>query len=380
MSSVFQPNKNEQSTILFDQHQKLDAKFDVFAGWKMPIYYDGIRIEHQFVVNKCGLFDVSHMGQFHINGPDAIGFIRHLLPLRFERLSVGSLQYTPMCNGKGGTIDDLLIYRLGESEFLLIVNASRTAEDWDWIQLNSRSYNKLDLVDRSNGYSLLAIQGPISKNIVDKYSSVPTGSLGYYDFIQTKLCGITVVLSRNGYTGEDGFEIIVESQFAEEIWTLLVCEGAKPCGLAARDILRIEMGFPLYGNELSEDLTPLDGGIGWTIDWSRSDEYIGGESLRQKRLIGKYGRLRGIEMLGKGIPRHGYEIFDHNGSPVGVVTSGTQSPTSKKGIALVRLHPSEVQLGREFFIDIRGKMVPIQFKKLPFRASKVIKSNNYRLQ
>ncbi|MEE3235230.1 MAG: glycine cleavage system aminomethyltransferase GcvT [Candidatus Latescibacterota bacterium] len=375
MSSVFPSTENQQSTSLFFQHQKLGAKFSEYAGWTMPIYYDGIRIEHHAVVNKCGLFDVSHMGQIFICGSDAIGFIRHLLPFRFSRLSVGNLQYTPMCNSSGGTIDDLIIYRLQESEFLLIVNAARTDVDWGWIQQISRSYENLDIVNRTSNYSLLAIQGPTSKSILGKYLSSQIESLRYYDFIQAELGGVPVILSRNGYTGEDGFEIIVESQFVEEVWALFICQGVKPCGLASRDILRMEMGFALYGNELSEDLSPLEGGIGWTIDWSRTDEYIGGEILREQRSSGKFGRLCGIEMLGKGIPRQDYEVFDDHGTRVGIVTSGTQSPTLKKGIALARLHSTAAQSGCELFIDFRGKMLPVRVKKLPFRTSRVVKSH-----
>ena len=366
-------NDNGQSTVLFDQHQKHDAKFHLYAGWNMPIYYDGIRIEHQSVVNKCGLFDASHMGQFLISGSDAISFIRHLLPFRFKRLSIGRLQYTSMCNINGGVVDDLLIYRLRESEFLLIVNASRTDEDWKWIQKISKSYSNLEIVNRANNFSLLALQGPISKHILGKYSSFPVASLGYFNFTQTELFSIPVILSRNGYTGEDGFEIIVKSESAEQLWKLLLREGAKPCGLASRDILRIEMGFALYGNELSEDITPMEGGIGWTIDWSRIDEYIGGKHLKQKRLLGNYGRLYGIEMVRKAVPRRGYNVFDQNNNSVGVITSGTQSPTLKKGIALARLYLSSVQSSPDLYIDIRGKMVSARIRKLPFRASKTVK-------
>ena len=377
MSSVFSStNASQQSTVLFDQHQKLDAKFDVYAGWNMPIYYDGIQIEHQSVVNKCGLFDASHMGQFFISGSDAISFIRHLLPLRFGRLSIGRLQYTPMCNNNGGVVDDLLIYRLRESEFLLIVNASRTDEDWKWIKRISKSYPNLEIVNRANSFSLLALQGPISKHILGKHSPFPVASLGYFNFAKTELFNIPVVLSRNGYTGEDGFEIIAKSESTEQLWTLLLRAGAKPCGLGSRDILRIEMGFALYGNELSEEITPLEGGIGWTIDWSRIDEYVGGEHLQQKRLLGNYGRLYGIEMLRKAVPRQGYKVFDQNNNPVGVVTSGTQSPTLKKGIALARLYLSSLQSPNDLYIDIRGKLVSARVRKLPFRASKTVKLYN----
>lgn len=375
MSSAYSPTNNKKSTALFDQHRQLNAKFDEYAGWTMPIYYDGIQIEYRAVLDKCGLFDVSHMGQFFISGANALNFLRYLLPLRTDRLSIGQLQYTPMCNVTGGTVDDLIVYRIGERDFLLVVNASRTSVDWEWIKGQSQTFSDLNVRDRSDKYCILAVQGPLSKKIVREHTLEPAGSLKYFDFIESKFASIPVILSRNGYTGEDGFEIIVESKNVEDIWEVFIAAGAIPCGLASRDILRIEMGFALYGNELSEELTPLDGGIGWTIDWPRSEEFIGGVSLQERRLSGKHGRIIGIEMLEKGIPRSGYRVFDQKGVDVGVVTSGTQSPILEKGIALVRLHHSVVCPANNLFVDIRGKLAPVRVRKLPFRRSKVRKSS-----
>lgn len=362
-------------TPLYDAHVRSGGKLVEFAGWEMPVQYGGIGLEHAAVRNAAGLFDVSHMGQFQVCGPEAESFLERLLPAPVHRLRDGYMLYTPMCNEAGGCVDDLLVYRQNPQSFLLVVNAGQTAIDWEWICAQKEPNEKVDLADLSVETAMLALQGPSASAIIA--SGLPEGhekQLGYYRFTQTTLFGYRVILSRNGYTGEDGFEIMCPWEEAEPIWSSLLSAGGVPCGLGARDTLRTEMGFALYGHELSVETTPYEAGIGWTVHLKKAVPFVGKSSLERIQREGTHRLLGGLLMIDRGIPRPGYTVESAEGQAVGVVCSGTQSPTLQRGIGLAQLDREAHRLGGELFVVVRGRRLKAKVVKLPFVESKVKKS------
>lgn len=356
-----------KKTKLYNVHEKLNAKIVEFAGFLMPIQYSSIIAEHKAVRNSVGVFDVSHMGEIFVEGEAALDFVQHITINDASSLSAGKVQYSAMCYPDGGIIDDLLVYKLSDKKFMLVVNASNIEKDFNWMKQN----NKFDvgLKNLSEDYSLIAVQGPNSKKIIQKIC-VTDLDLEYYYFTETKAAGIEMIISRTGYTGEIGYELYFKGNEsdAENIWNKIFEAGKEfsiqPAGLAARDSLRLEMGFCLYGNDIDKTTNPLEAGLGW-ITKLKKDNFIGRDVLLKIKENGIKRKLSGISTNEKAFPRHGYDIT-FNGRKIGKVTSGTVSPILEKPIALGYLETEFAGEGKEVNFLIRGKEVPAKVIKLPF--------------
>ncbi len=353
-----------QQTPLYEAALVAGGRMVAFGGWEMPVQFAGIAAEHQAVREKVGLFDVSHMGQLVLTGDRVAEFIDFLLPGRIAELDVGQMLYAPMCNQAGGCIDDAVVYRLDGSEFLLVVNAGRVEDDWQWITKLAAGESNVNHENLSDEKAMLAVQGPMSEKIVTAVVGDGIGALSYYHCLQTQVGVMQVLISRNGYTGEDGFEFLCSVDDVVGLWDQFIAAGAQPCGLGARDTLRTEMGFCLYGHELNEVISPLQAGLAWTLQMDK--DFVGAQALRDQRTAGKFRRLRGIRMVDRGIPRPGYAVLDTKGLVIGEVTSGTHSPTLGLGIGLVYLDRGADTVGGPIFIDIRGKKRLAEVAKLPF--------------
>jgi aminomethyltransferase len=355
-----------KKTPLYEIHKGCHGHMVEFAGWEMPVYYTGIIEEHENVRKNVGLFDVSHMGEIEVRGKDALINLQKLLLCNIETLSISQVKYSALCNPEGGVVDDVTIYRFSEVRFLLCVNASNTEKDYQWIQENLEG--EVEILDRSQDFAQLAIQGPRSLEVLQQVSQNNLRQLKYYWFIQGNIDGIDTIISRMGYTGEDGFELYFNPKFAIQLWERLMTEGKQfgiqPVGLGARDTLRLEMGFPLYGHELDASTTFLEAGLYRFIDF-RKPFFIGKERLLQQKTEGIYRKLVGFKMIEEGIPRSQYEI-SKNEEKVGIVTSGTMSPTFRKGIGLGYVKIGEAWEGNEVSIIIRQKKFPAEIVKLPF--------------
>ena len=357
-------------TVLYQRHVELGARMVPFGGWSMPVQYAGISQEHETVRSGVGLFDVSHMGQFGFAGPEAGEFLDLLLPGNVRHLQAGEIIYTPICNPNGGVIDDALLYRLEDSTYKMVVNAARTGADWDWIvrALGDRTGVKLEDAGRSTG--MLAVQGPDSQALLSKLGISGLADLSYYTSRRNRLDGAELLISRSGYTGEDGFEIVAGVDDTVALWDRIVEAGAKPCGLGARDTLRTEMGYCLYGRELGEQVSPLEAGIGWTIDLGKEAEFIGKRALAEQKAVGVARRLRGLRMKEKGIPRAEQQVISDD-RVIGRVTSGTFSPSLQCGIALAFLESDRCRRGSTVYVDIRGRMCRAEVVRPPFVPSRV---------
>ena len=310
-------------TPLHDLMVKAGGRMVPFGGWEMAVQFEGLNIEHQAVRERVGIFDISHMGQFSIVGEGGAGFLNHLLPARISELGIGRMLYSTLCNEEGGCIDDVVVYRLAEVEYLLVVNASRIENDWHWVVGRAVGVQQVQIENLSNQQGMIAVQGPESEAIITALVGPKAAGLGYYGCMRTAIAGVDSVLSRNGYTGEDGFEIICAADQVAALWQSFCNSGVRPCGLGARDILRLEMGFCLYGHELTEQITPLEAGLAWTMDLQKEVEFVGASALREMHAADGYRKLCGFRMLERGIPRSGYTILDERGESVGTVTSGT---------------------------------------------------------
>ena len=338
-----------------------------FAGYNMPVQYEGINIEHETVRNGVGVFDVSHMGEFLITGPNAMALIQKVCSNDASKLFDGKAQYSCLPNNEGGIVDDLIIYRLTEEKYLLVVNASNIQKDWDWIS----SHNDVgaEMKDLSENYSLLAIQGPKSVKAMQSLTSVDLENMKYYTFEVADFAGIEhVIISATGYTGSGGFEIYCKNSEVEQVWNKVMEAGAdygiKPIGLAARDTLRLEMGFCLYGNDINDTTSPIEAGLGWITKFSK--EFTNSDNLQKQKEHGPERKLIAFELNDRGIPRQGYDIVDGNGKKIGEVTSGTMSPSLKKGIGLGYVPPVFTEVGSQIHIQIRKNAVPATIVKLPF--------------
>ena len=353
-------------TALYEIHKAYHGRMVEFAGWEMPVYYAGIIEEHENVRKNVGLFDVSHMGEIEVRGKDALINLQKLLLCNIETLSISQVKYSALCNPEGGVVDDVTIYRFSEDRFLLCVNASNTENDYQWIQENLEG--EVEALDRSQAFAQLAIQGPRSLDVLQKMSPVKLQQLKYYWFIRGNVDGIDTVISRTGYTGEDGFELYFSPEFAVQLWERLMTEGKQfgiqPVGLGARDTLRLEMGFPLYGHELDATTTFLEAGLYRFVDF-RKPFFIGKEKLLQQKREGIYRKLVAFKMTEEGIPRSQYGIYK-NEKKVGIVSSGTMSPTLLKGIGLGYVKIGEAWEGNEISVMIRQKKFPAEIVKLPF--------------
>ena len=359
-------NEHLQRTPLYEVAVAEGGRMVPFGGWEMPVQFEGIRSEHWAVRREVGLFDISHMGRIAISGERGLAFLDSLLPARVRALTIGQMLYAPLCNEQGGCVDDLVVYRLAPQEYLMVVNASRKTVDWQWITAHAAGWSAVQIDDLSDEQGMVAVQGPQAAALVEALAGPASVALGYYRCAEMEIAGIRALLSRNGYTGEDGFEMICSADQVAALWAKLRAAGAQPCGLGARDTLRLEMGFCLYGSELNEQTTPLEAGLAWTLDLKKEANFVGAEALRALRTAGGYRRLRGFRMLEKGIPRPDYPVFDQRGEQVGTVTSGTHSPVLGEGIGLAYLQRGVQKIGTEIYIDMKGRQQPAEVVKLPF--------------
>ncbi len=359
---------NLKHTPLHEEHLRLDAKIVPFAGWAMPVQYpSGIRAEHEAVRGAAGLFDVSHMGEFHIEGPEALALLRTVCANDAAALEVGQAQYSALLTDEGALIDDLLVYRTGDEAWLLVVNASNLEVDRTWILSHAEGL-ELTFDDRSDETALLAIQGPASSGIVARLTEVDLDSIGFYRFARGEVAGVPCLIARTGYTGEDGFELYHDAGDAPGLWRALLEAGAPdgliPAGLGARDTLRLEVGYPLYGNDLDREHSALESGLGWVVKLDR-EPFIGRDALLRQKEEGVTRRLVGIRLEGKGFPRSGYPVVVGD-EEVGVVTSGTMSPSLGEGIALAYLPLEHAEPGTRVAVRIRGRDLEGTVVRPPF--------------
>tara|TARA_R110002012_G_scaffold322018_1_gene553708 strand:- start:2089 stop:3174 length:1086 start_codon:yes stop_codon:yes gene_type:complete len=357
-----------KNTALTKVHEKLGAKLVPFAGFNMPVSYEGVNIEHETVRNAVGVFDVSHMGEFLITGPKALDLIQKVSSNDASKLEIGKAQYSCLPNETGGIVDDLIIYKIKEEQYLLVVNASNIEKDWNHISHYNESI-KAEMRDLSEDYSLLAIQGPKAIEAMQSLTSVDLSAIKFYSFKVADFAGIDhVIISATGYTGSGGFEIYCKNDQVAHIWTKVFEAGAafgiKPIGLAARDTLRLEMGYCLYGNDINDTTSPLEAGLGWVTKFNK--DFVNSENLEKEKEVGSTRKLIAFELDERGIPRHDYEIVDEHGNTIGIVTSGTMSPSLGKGIGLGYVTIAKATLGSKIYIQIRKNAVPATIVKPPF--------------
>ena len=356
-----------KDTALSAIHAALGAKMVPFAGYNMPVSYQGINIEHQTVREKVGVFDVSHMGEFFVTGPNALSLIQRVCSNDASKLEDGEAQYSCFPNEDGGVVDDLIVYRIAAEKWLLVVNASNIDKDWAWI--NAHNTMEASLENSSDHYSLLAIQGPKAIQAMQSLTQENLSAIKFYTFKINTFAGVeNVIISATGYTGSGGFEIYCKNTQVAKIWTKVFEAGAdwgiQPIGLAARDTLRLEMGYCLYGNDIDDTTSPLEAGLGWITKFNK--DFINSESLKKQKEIGVSKTLVGFELSQRGIPRQGYAIVDAQGNSIGRVTSGTMSPSMGKGIGLGYVPMALKEVGSQIHIQIRNKIVPAMVVKLPF--------------
>lgn len=356
-----------KNTALTEKHISLGAKMVPFAGYNMPVQYEGINVEHATVRTAVGVFDVSHMGEFILKGENALDLIQRVTSNDASKLYDGKVQYSCLPNTEGGIVDDLLVYRIDEKTYMLVVNASNIEKDWNWIQ----KYNtaNVELHNISDQTSLLAIQGPKAADALQSLTDIDLASMEYYSFKKGTFAGVdNVLVSATGYTGAGGFEIYFENQYADKIWNAIFDAGAtygiKPIGLGARDTLRLEMGFCLYGNDIDDTTSPIEAGLGWITKFTKP--FTNSEALLAQKEAGVQRKLIGFEMIDRGIPRHDYPIVDALGNVVGKVTSGTQSPSLQKAIGMGYVNKELAKEGTEIFIDIRNSKIKAKVVKFPF--------------
>ncbi|MCI2429852.1 glycine cleavage system aminomethyltransferase GcvT [Candidatus Acetothermia bacterium] len=355
-------------TPLYEAHRRLGAKMVEFSGYSMPIQYTSIIEEHQTVRRSVGIFDVSHMGEIEISGAEALDLVQRLITNDASALAEYQVLYSPICYESGGTVDDLLVYKLPD-RFILVVNAANTHKDFEWVQKNAAAFSDLTVRDVSADYSQIAIQGPSAEQLLQPFleSSLSLKEIKYYWAVRARVWGESVLLSRTGYTGEDGFEIYSSPELAVRLWDELLRAGAKPIGLGARDTLRFEASYPLYGHELSEEISPIEAGLAWTVKEKRTD-YNGKSALLAQKRHGALRRLIGLKMLEGGVPRQGYKIFT-DGREIGVVTSGMYAPTLEGFFAMGLVKPLP-DGGRESLeIEIRSERRRAERVRLPFYRS-----------
>lgn len=356
-----------KDTALTDVHIALGAKMVPFAGFNMPVQYSGINDEHETVRKGVGVFDVSHMGEFILKGDGALDLVQKISANDASKLYDGKVQYAYMPNENGGVVDDFLIYRIDERTYFLVVNASNIQKDWDWIsKYNTYGVTMKNISDET---SLFAVQGPKAAETLDSLTDIDLATMAYYTFAKGTFAGIdNVLVSATGYTGAGGFEIYVANKDAKKVWDAIFEAGAphgiKPIGLGARDTLRLEMGFCLYGHDIDDATSPLEAGLGWVTKFT--NDFVNADGLKRQKEAGPQNKLVGFEMIDRGIPRQGYDIVDGEGNVIGRVTSGTQSPTLKKSIGLGYVTIAHAKEGNELFIEIRNNRVKAVVVRPPF--------------
>lgn len=356
-------------TPLYNKHVSLGAKIVPFAGFEMPVQYSGVTEEHFAVREKVGIFDVSHMGQFFVEGPAAKDLLQYITTNNLDTLENGKAQYTCLPNGNGGIVDDLIVYKMNDEKYFVVVNASNIDKDWSHFQKYNEKFDAI-MSNASDDMSLIAIQGPKALETLQKLTDVNLSEIPYYSFTEGTVSGVSdVIISNTGYTGSGGFEIYFKNEDAEKLWDDLTAAGEEfglmPCGLAARDTLRLEKGFCLYGNDIDDTTSPLEAGLGWITKLDKGD-FVDKEFFAKQKEEGVQRKLVGFEMTEKAIPRHDYPVVDAEGNVIGKVTSGTMSPMKKVGIGLAYVAKPHFKIGSEIFIQIRNKNIPAKVVKLPF--------------
>ncbi|MBO0600331.1 glycine cleavage system aminomethyltransferase GcvT [Sporosarcina sp. E16_3] len=355
-------------TVLFDSYAEYGGKTIDFGGWELPVQFSSIKAEHEAVRTKAGLFDVSHMGEVLVTGEGALSYLQKMVTNDVSKLKEGQAQYTAMCYDNGGTVDDLLIYKRGDNNYLLVVNASNIDKDLEW--MNSHATDDVKIEDASSSYALLALQGPIAQEVLQTLTDEPLADIKFFRFKENvDISGHQVLVSRTGYTGEDGFEIYGSPEAIVALWDVILkagaSEGVVPAGLGARDTLRFEAGLPLYGQELSKDISPLETGLGFVVKLNKEEDFFGKEVLASQKENGAPRKLVGVEMIDKGIPRTGYKVFLGE-VQIGEVTTGTQSPTLKKNIGFALLNSEHTAEGTEIEVEIRAKRLKAVIIATPF--------------
>lgn len=355
-------------TPLFESYKEYGGKTIDFGGWELPVQFSSIKAEHEAVRTKAGLFDVSHMGEVFVSGSGALDYLQKLVTNDVSKLKIGQAQYTVMCNEQGGTIDDFLIYKLEEERYLLVVNASNIEKDVAWME--KQQIDNVVIDNQSSNYALLALQGPVAESVLQKLTDESLEEIKFFRFKEhVQVSGEDVLVSRTGYTGEDGFEIYGTPEAIQNLWSKILQEGKEdgvvPAGLGARDTLRFEAGLPLYGQELREDISPLEAGLGFVVKVNKEEDFIGKDVLVKQKEQGVERKLVGLEMIDKGIPRTGYKVFAGD-KEIGEVTTGTQSPTLKKNIGFALLSTEFTEPDTEVEVEIRTKRLKAKVIATPF--------------
>ena len=363
-------------TPLFHEHVAAGARMVPFGGWEMPVQYTGIIEEHRTTRSAAGLFDVSHMGEFEVDGPGALAALQHLTTNDVAALQVGQIQYSVLCYDSGTIVDDLTVYRLGEDRYMITVNAGNIDKDWVHVTKSTEHIKDARWRNASEGTGLIAVQGPKAEAIVGRLADRDVTTIGYYHFTRGTVADVPTLISRTGYTGEDGFELYAPADGTAQLWKALVAagraEGAMPVGLGARDTLRLEMKYALYGNDIDETTNALEAGLGWVVKPAKGD-FIGRAALEKIRADGVRRRLVGIEMVDKAVARHGYPI-KHDGREVGIVTSGSYGPSVDKYIGIAYVETALAPVGTALEVEIRGQGKATRVVRTPFHASRVKKA------
>jgi aminomethyltransferase len=360
-------------TPLFDAHVKAGARMVPFGGWEMPVQYAGIVEEHRTVRRAAGLFDVSHMGEFEVEGPDALAAVQRLTTNDASALAVGQVQYSLLCHPEGGIVDDLTLYRLAPDRFMLTVNASNIGKDWQWVTAHGQG--RARWTDASAATALIAVQGPSAEAIVGRLADTDVTAIAYYHFARGAVAGAPTLISRTGYTGEDGFELYLPAADAPAVWQALVDAGRPaglvPVGLGARDTLRLEMKYALYGNDIDQGTNPLEAGLGWVVKPAKGD-FLGRAAIEAVRAAGPARKLVGFEMAEPAVPRHGYRVLK-DGAAVGQVTSGSFGPSVERYIGMAYVPAALSAVGSTFDVEIRGQAKAARVVRTPFHPSRVKK-------
>ena len=357
-----------KKTPLNARHRASGAKMVSFGGWDMPVEYSGIVAEHMAVRERAGLFDVSHMGEIEIAGKDALAAVQRISSNDARKLQVGQAQYSGLLTPRGTFVDDLLVYCLAPAHFLLVVNAGNIPKDYAWIAEHIKNVGDAVAVDASSRYALLAIQGPKALEVLQPLTGIDLAGMKYYWFAHGEVASVRATVSRTGYTGEDGFEVFVPPQSADRVWQAILESGTSaeviPCGLGARDTLRLEASMRLHGNDIDDTTTALEADLGWIVGWKK-DDFIGAAALREQKASGVKRKIVGFEMVDRGIARHGYDAYVGE-TKCGLVTSGTQTPFLKKAIGMAYVPIEHTAIGKEFDVDIRGRRTRARIVPMPF--------------
>jgi aminomethyltransferase len=360
--------ENLKKTALYEKHLALGAKMVPFAGYEMPVQYAGVSHEHHVVRQKVGMFDVSHMGEFWVEGSEATAFLNSVTSNDVAKLTPGKIQYSCLPNATGGIVDDLLVYCASETKYMLVVNASNMAKDWAWLQQFAPKFD-VAMSDASDATALMAVQGPRAVAALQSLTDLDLAGMTYYTFGVGTFAGVpNVLVSATGYTGAGGFEIYVPNEHAAKVWDAIMAagaaEGLEPIGLGARDTLRLEMGFCLYGNDIDDETSPIEAGLGWITKFTK--EFTNSAALKAQKEQGVARKLVGFKLIDRGVPRHGYPVVDESGQPVGVVTSGTMAPSLNEAIGMAYVPTNSAAPGQTIWVEVRGKALKAEVVSLPF--------------